>query len=773
MTRNSSGAMRAALVALMCAVGLLAVGAAPAAAADPCVDVRFIAVRGSGEAGGVAGNAANAINDAMQQYVPAGATTALTGIDYAAVGLDLAGIGKTVGTLGWRYQSSKSGGVRNLDAYLDSQVSCPTERWVLLGFSQGAHVIGDALSAADGTLDAAQQAKVAAVVLLADPRFNPQESFVAGTYNIARYGLAGKRPKGDLTRAVGKIKSWCDSDDLVCQGVGTDNAKSVHSGTRYVSAHKDAITSFLRGKLAWSSSSGGTPSGYTGPIDVAFAIDTTGSMGDDIARVSSAAISLFNKLKASGANARVGLVDYKDTNQGDPYGARLDLPFTSDATAFANAIGALSVSGGGDYPEAVLSGVQTAIDALSWRPGAKKVIIALGDAPGKDPEPVTGLTTPSVLQAAYALDPAQIYSVVLDPNATAFFKTLSDGSAGELFQVTDPTTITDVLGTALLTAVSSPVAVLSPVEPAQPGTEVSFSAADSYDPSGQDLVSYSWDFDGDGTADATTSTPFASHVYPAPFSGSAAVTVTNVDGTMATGSTPVTITSDTTIAPAPPLAVTNLRATTNGTEVTATWDAPSGRVDDYLVTLTEAGAGDPVAGGTTPDPSITFTDAVPGTYLLTVTPVNGAGFGPEASATITIGAPGDQVTISFRDTAGKVTVWGGLIEKGDVRINPAGDGAVTSVGGYVALDDSPTTRLLLLANRTRFGWAGALHARWAVSGPDLRLEALVRSVRRTATNEVVVTGPAATLAGRSIRRGTVTVTVTDSIKTPHIRGPDW
>ena len=634
-----SRARRGIFAVALCFVGLGALAASPAAAADPCVDVRFIGVRGSGEAGGTAGNAANAVYDAMKSYVPAGQTTALTGIDYAAVGMDFTGIGKTAVSLSWRYQSSKSGGVRNLDAYLDEQDSCTSERWVLIGFSQGAHVVADALSSGDGTLDSTQQAKVAAVVLLADPRFNPQETFVAGTFSVARYGIAGKRPKGDLTRAVGKIKSWCDADDVVCQGVGTDNANSVHSGTRYVSAHKDAITSFLRSKLGWSSTSGGgTPGGYTGPIDVAFAIDTTGSMGDDIARVSSAAIGLFNQLKASGANARVALVDYKDTNQGDPYASRLDLPFTSDATAFANAVGALSVSGGGDYPESVLSGIQKAIDGLTWRNGAKKVIIVLGDAPGKDPEPVTGLTSAGVLKAAFDLDPAQIYPVVLDSTAAPFFQRLADGSAGELFNVTDPSQVVEVLGKALLTAVSSPVAVLSPVEPGRPGTPVSFSAADSYDPNGEDLVSYAWDFDGDGTTDTTTDTPFATHTYAAPISGTASVTVTNTSGTMATGSGPVTITTDDSQAPSSaPGPVAGLNAKTDGTSVTASWTAPAGRVDGYLVTVTAPGSSDPVASGVSGDPTITFTDATDGNYTVSVVAFNAAGTGPSATTTLTVG----------------------------------------------------------------------------------------------------------------------------------------
>lgn len=64
---------------------------------------------------------------------------------------------------------------------------------------------------------------------------------------------------------------------------------------------------------------------------------------------------------------------------------------------------------GGDTPESMYSGAMTALN-LPWRPGVRKVII-IGDAPGKDPEPVTGFTLAAVQAKALAVDPAQIYAV--------------------------------------------------------------------------------------------------------------------------------------------------------------------------------------------------------------------------------------------------------------------------------------------------------------------------------------------------------------------------
>ena len=189
--------------------------------------------------------------------------------------MDLEGIAKTVENLRYHYMESKKAGVLALAAYLDALSSvCPNERWVFLGFSQGAHVLGDAVSSGDaGSLDEAQQAQLAAVVLIADPRFTPQEDFIAGTYEpvrqglghlwdawlgVERGGIAGLRPVGDLSGAAGKIRSWCDAYDPTCQGVtGGKFDGSVHNGGRYLDAYLGDIMHFLTEKLAWTITSAG------------------------------------------------------------------------------------------------------------------------------------------------------------------------------------------------------------------------------------------------------------------------------------------------------------------------------------------------------------------------------------------------------------------------------------------------------------------------------------------------------------------------------------
>lgn len=195
----------------------------------------------------------------------------------------------------------------------------------------------------------------------------------------------------------------------------------------------------------------GTPS----PLDLIFVIDTTGSMWDDIDQVKAQATELADRIAADVADYRLGLVTYRD-HPVFPYGDPGDqpstvvLPLTTDANAAVDAIQSLIVGGGADWSESVYSGLMAAIDQ-AWRDGAEKAIILLGDAPPHDPEPFTGYTLDDVLVAAYAVDPANIYPILVgsDPDAAAYFEALAEGSEGQLFAAGDADEVVDALLQAL------------------------------------------------------------------------------------------------------------------------------------------------------------------------------------------------------------------------------------------------------------------------------------------------------------------------------------
>ena len=114
------------------------------------------------------------------------------------------------------------------------------------------------------------------------------------------------------------------------------------------------------------------------PVDVMFAVDTTGSMGDDIDAVKRDMKRILGELNARNPDRRVGVVAYRD--KGDDYLTTTVLNLgTSDAEITA-AIDSLKVGGGGDWREHVYAGIDTALQQ-SWRPYASQHIILMGDAP--------------------------------------------------------------------------------------------------------------------------------------------------------------------------------------------------------------------------------------------------------------------------------------------------------------------------------------------------------------------------------------------------------
>ena len=130
-------------------------------------------------------------------------------------------------------------------------------------------------------------------------------------------------------------------------------------------------------------------------LDLCFVVDTTGSMNDDIDNAKENMSNILASLSEKSSDYRVALVDYQTHNS---YASVVRTDFTNNTEIITNAINELTTSGGG--AETVYSGINTAL-GLSWRDNAEKVIIVLGDEPAADPEPYTGFTRESILQALY------------------------------------------------------------------------------------------------------------------------------------------------------------------------------------------------------------------------------------------------------------------------------------------------------------------------------------------------------------------------------------
>ncbi len=121
-------------------------------------------------------------------------------------------------------------------------------------------------------------------------------------------------------------------------------------------------------------------------IDAALVIDTTGSMGDEIAYLTAEFANIQGAMQKAFPDARQrwALVVYRDTPDTDPGDAYVfkTYDFTADAATFAAEIRAQTADNGGDYPESPEIGLEQ-LPTLSWTGDSStaKVAFWVADAP--------------------------------------------------------------------------------------------------------------------------------------------------------------------------------------------------------------------------------------------------------------------------------------------------------------------------------------------------------------------------------------------------------
>ncbi len=121
--------------------------------------------------------------------------------------------------------------------------------------------------------------------------------------------------------------------------------------------------------------------GFSPNIDIAFVVDATGSMGDEIAYLKAELADVIRKVKRDNQQleVRLGSVFYRDF--GDEYLTKI-FPFDKSLKKNVEFIKDQSAGGGGDTPEAVEEGLASAIDSMAWSDKAvARLLFLVLDAP--------------------------------------------------------------------------------------------------------------------------------------------------------------------------------------------------------------------------------------------------------------------------------------------------------------------------------------------------------------------------------------------------------
>jgi Mg-chelatase subunit ChlD len=169
----------------------------------------------------------------------------------------------------------------------------------------------------------------------------------------------------------------------------------------------------------------------TRAIDLVFCIDGTSSMGEEMAAVRKSTERLMADLKSKCDDLRVRLVVFTDHTETQVI---REWAFTTNTAELQRSIETVQVAGGGDTPEAVYTGLMTAINS-QWRTGVQKLIVLIGDAPPNSSDPVK---LGDVKRRALEVDPADIYPIavanggVIDPATLSSFQEIADGCRGQV-----------------------------------------------------------------------------------------------------------------------------------------------------------------------------------------------------------------------------------------------------------------------------------------------------------------------------------------------------
>jgi hypothetical protein len=116
-------------------------------------------------------------------------------------------------------------------------------------------------------------------------------------------------------------------------------------------------------------------------VEVAFVLDTTGSMGGLIEGAKRRIWSIARRIGEGRPqpDLRIALVGYRDL--GDEYVTRVH-DLTGDMDDVYQSLSAFSANGGGDGPEHVSRAIHDAVRRVSWSQGAGlRIIFLVGDAP--------------------------------------------------------------------------------------------------------------------------------------------------------------------------------------------------------------------------------------------------------------------------------------------------------------------------------------------------------------------------------------------------------
>ena len=188
-------------------------------------------MRGSGQIKGESAEYKALTDSLYEKFMEMGQSYQIVDLEYPAQNISLRTcLGAFVSAgRSYSYGKSVSTGVENLKKYYSDRIKiCPKTKVIFIGYSQGAQVVGVALSVIDPE-------NVIYVALFGDPLLylpESQNSFACRGEGLSEYridvpdcrvesGILGARIPYVPDGFKGKVGTWCNEGDIIC-GSGHD-----------------------------------------------------------------------------------------------------------------------------------------------------------------------------------------------------------------------------------------------------------------------------------------------------------------------------------------------------------------------------------------------------------------------------------------------------------------------------------------------------------------------------------------------------------------------
>jgi acetylxylan esterase len=151
------------------------------------------------------------------------------------------------------YASSVAQGDSAMAKDVENAVSaCPNEKIVLLGYSQGAQVVGDVLAGGGGgslgaqsaPIPSADAAKVIAAIQFGDPRHQPNLASIDLGTDPGAQGIFPVVSGQSRAGFSAILRSWCDTGDPFCAG-----GANLSAHLQYTQKYDTAANTFVKGRL--------------------------------------------------------------------------------------------------------------------------------------------------------------------------------------------------------------------------------------------------------------------------------------------------------------------------------------------------------------------------------------------------------------------------------------------------------------------------------------------------------------------------------------------